>query len=72
VKNRFKINDRSWFNFQSDSGGTNVYLAVEQGAKIDASGTAMPILYFKFKSRWWGGINYGKSTWWRWYCKLQE
>jgi hypothetical protein len=46
VKNGFKLTIAAGSTFKATPGGTNVYLAVEQGAKIDASGTAaLPILF---------------------------
>ncbi|TDD99281.1 hypothetical protein [Flavobacterium cellulosilyticum] len=46
VKSGFKLTIAAGSTFKATPGGTNVYLAVEQGAKIDASGTAaLPILF---------------------------
>ena len=46
VKNGFKLTIAAGSTFKATPGGTNVYLAVEQGAKIDASGTAaLPIVF---------------------------
>jgi hypothetical protein len=52
VKNGSKLTIAAGSTFKATPGGTNVYLAVEQGAKIDASGTAaMPILLLKFRNQ---------------------
>jgi hypothetical protein len=61
VKNGSKLTIAAGSTFKATPGGTNVYLAVEQGAKIDASGTAaMPILFTSNsgnpRSGDWGGI----------------
>jgi hypothetical protein len=61
VKSGFKLTIAAGSTFKATPGGTNVYLAVEQGAKIDASGTAaLPILFTSNsgnpRSGDWGGI----------------
>ncbi len=61
VKAGFKLTIAPGSTFKATAGGTNVYLAVEQGAKIDASGTAaLPILFTSNsgnpRSGDWGGI----------------
>ena len=61
VKNGFKLTIAAGSTFKARAGGTDVYLAVEQGAKIDASGTAaLPILFTSNsgnpRSGDWGGL----------------
>lgn len=67
VKNGFKLTIAAGSTFKATPGGTNVYLAVEQGAKIDASGTAaLPILFTsnsgnKRAGDWGGLLIMGKA-----------
>jgi len=61
VKNGFKLTIAAGSTFKATPGGTNVYLAVEQGAKIDATGTAaLPIVFTSNsgnkRSGDWGGL----------------
>jgi hypothetical protein len=61
VKNGFTLTIAAGSTFRATPGGTNVYLAVEQGGKLNAAGTAAaPILFTSNsgnkRSGDWGGI----------------